>query len=386
MNGTALASKHAMRDAPPLILIVDDEPLNVDLLVRILRRSHYSLSTAGSGPEALGMLAEGARPDIILLDITMPKMDGFQVCRRLKVDPQTRDIPVIFITARVDAASETRALELGAVDFITKPVSPPRLLARLNTHLALRSAQQRLEQQNTLLTIEKHAAGDGIKKMLGSDRLPSGIDQLSIALDTISGDIALAAQIPSGDRCVLLGDFTGHGLPAAIGGSLVAYIFETLANEDHALPEIAATINRELYKRLPTNVFMAAAFLKIDRAGERIRGWNCGMPPTLCLRGEAIVFRGESDRMALGIDPGMNFQQDSYRFAVRPGDRIFLQTDGVIETEAVSGALFGLQRLESFLGSMRRTGASLASIENVLKDFAGNNGLSDDISLIQIQF
>ena len=131
------------------ILIVDDEPLNINVLVELFK-GDYRLAVAKNGPQALQRVRESP-PDLILLDIMMPEMDGFEVLRQLRQDPQTHDIPVIFATALSDAGDEARGLELGAVDYVTKPISPAIVKARVKNHLELRRARQLLENQNHIL-------------------------------------------------------------------------------------------------------------------------------------------------------------------------------------------------------------------------------------------
>jgi CheY-like chemotaxis protein len=118
------------------VLIVDDTPMNIEILLEMLK-DDFDLSFATSGPQALDLLTKGLVPDLILLDIMMPEMDGYQVCEVLKGNPATRDIPVIFITAKGDLDSETRALAVGGVDFIHKPVNKALALARITRHLEL---------------------------------------------------------------------------------------------------------------------------------------------------------------------------------------------------------------------------------------------------------
>lgn len=118
------------------ILVVDDEPANIDLLVECLKDA-YNVKAATRGERALRIARSGEPPDMILLDIMMPDMDGFEVCRQLKADLSTRHIPIIFITAKIGLDDEIRGLELGAVDYITKPISPPIVQARVHTQLAL---------------------------------------------------------------------------------------------------------------------------------------------------------------------------------------------------------------------------------------------------------
>ncbi|MCD6268820.1 MAG: response regulator [Deltaproteobacteria bacterium] len=135
-----------IRKVKQTILIVDDIPDNVDVLSSVLR-SQYKVKAALNGERALKIAAAESPPDMILLDIMMPAMDGYEVCRRLKVNPSTAKIPVIFVTAKDQEEDETRGLELGAVDYITKPVSPPLVLARVRTHLALYDQNQVLEEK-----------------------------------------------------------------------------------------------------------------------------------------------------------------------------------------------------------------------------------------------
>src|SRR6185369_445262 len=132
------------------ILIVDDEEPNRKLLSRFLTCDQYALYTAGNGMEALE-LAKTTSPDLVLLDVSMPVMDGYEVCRALKADEATKKIPVIFVTAMQKIDDETRGFEAGAVDYITKPVNAAVVQARVRTHLALKEAQDGLEERNANL-------------------------------------------------------------------------------------------------------------------------------------------------------------------------------------------------------------------------------------------
>ena len=135
------------------ILIVDDTPDNITLLSALLK-DRYKTKVATHGERALKIAAAAPPPDLILLDIMMPGMDGYEVCERLKADPRTADIPVIFLTAKVQVEDEEKGLKLGAVDYITKPISPPIVLARVETHLTLKNARQFLQDRNAFLEAE----------------------------------------------------------------------------------------------------------------------------------------------------------------------------------------------------------------------------------------
>ncbi|CAK7043478.1 MAG: putative cyclic di-GMP phosphodiesterase [Desulfovibrio sp.] len=134
----------------PTILVVDDTPDNITLLCGLLG-DQYKNKVATNGNKALQIAFAEPHPDLILLDIMMPEMDGYEVCRRLKENPATESIPVIFLTAKSQDEDETKGFELGAVDYITKPITPAILMARVQTHLALKQARNSLEEQNDIL-------------------------------------------------------------------------------------------------------------------------------------------------------------------------------------------------------------------------------------------
>ncbi|WP_291995168.1 two-component system response regulator [Candidatus Accumulibacter sp. ACC003] len=141
------------RQEKAIILVVDDEPDNRSLLVALLGKS-YRVALAGNGEECLRIAASAAPPDLILLDVLMPDIDGYEVCRRLQDEPKTRTIPVIFLTARSSPEDEQRGLALGAVDYVGKPISPAILLARVATQLSLKASIDQLRNQNALLVAE----------------------------------------------------------------------------------------------------------------------------------------------------------------------------------------------------------------------------------------
>jgi putative two-component system response regulator len=132
-----------MNSEQATVLVVDDTPENIDLLVEILK-AHYKVKAARNGEQGLKIARLANAPDLILLDIMMPGIDGFEVCRQLKDDPTTSDIPIIFVTAKITTEDEIRGFSLGAVDYITKPISPPVVLARVKTHIALHDQNREL--------------------------------------------------------------------------------------------------------------------------------------------------------------------------------------------------------------------------------------------------
>ncbi|MDD0816836.1 two-component system response regulator [Curvibacter sp. HBC28] len=166
MNAVVSESSPLVEKPIATVLVVDDTADNLSLMSSLLK-DHYRVKVANQGEKALKIAAQDPPPDLILLDIMMPGLDGYEVCRRLKAEPRTRHIPVIFLTARSEVADEELGLSLGAVDYITKPISPPILLARVQTHLALkatsdflRSKSDYLQQEVALRTLEVQAIQD----------------------------------------------------------------------------------------------------------------------------------------------------------------------------------------------------------------------------------
>lgn len=143
-NDGALIRHYAAPEAKPKLLVVDDKPINIQVIYQIFG-SDYQVFMATSGEQALAICQKNL-PDLILLDVVMPEMDGFEVCTQLKTNEETREIPIIFLTALNDSEQETRGLELGAVDFITKPVNPAVVRARVKTHLMLKQQTDIMRQ------------------------------------------------------------------------------------------------------------------------------------------------------------------------------------------------------------------------------------------------
>jgi DNA-binding NtrC family response regulator len=195
------------------ILVVDDTPANVKLLVDLLSVNGFDVVAARSGTEGLARAAADA-PDLVLLDVMMPDLDGFAVCDRLKSDDATRDVPVIFITALNETLDKVRAFAAGGVDYLTKPFEPRELLARVNTHLALRRAQRELEAQNARLR-EEIEAHNRSRAVIGAleEEIRSGHDFREIvgrssALTRLLDQLALVAATES--TVLVLGE-TGTG-------------------------------------------------------------------------------------------------------------------------------------------------------------------------------
>jgi adenylate cyclase len=192
------------------ILIVDDTPANIQALAAILKSKGYQISAATNGRQALEVLAR-MQPDLILLDVMMPEMDGFETCRRLKEAEQWRQIPVIFLTAKTETADIVQGFELGAVDYVAKPFNAHELLARVNTHLTM--DRLRRENERLLLSILPESVADRLKS--GDVRIADRFEEVTVLFADIVSFTELAAGMPAHVLVELLNDlFTRFDLAA----------------------------------------------------------------------------------------------------------------------------------------------------------------------------
>jgi class 3 adenylate cyclase len=181
------------------ILLIEDTPANIQTVTAILKDRGYQLSVATSGQQGLNLL-EKVRPDLILLDVMMPSMDGFETCLRIKAQTTWREIPVIFLTARTDSADIVRGFEVGAVDYVTKPFNSPELLARVHTHLSLDLLHR--ENQRLLLNILPAPIAEKLKKQTGI--IAERYDDVSILFADLVGFTPLSAKLSPTELLELL--------------------------------------------------------------------------------------------------------------------------------------------------------------------------------------
>src|SRR3954465_15671381 len=166
---------------PSRILVIEDEPANIQTLSTLLKERGYNVNIATNGRQGLEVL-ERIRPDLILLDIMMPEMDGFETCRRIKASTAWREIPIIFLTAKTDTADIVRGFELGAVDYVAKPFNAHELLARVNTHLTLDYLHR--ENERLLLNVLPATIADRLKA--GEARIADYFPDVSVLFADIA--------------------------------------------------------------------------------------------------------------------------------------------------------------------------------------------------------
>lgn len=368
----------------PTILVVDDTPENIDVLKGVLQEQ-YVLRPAISGELALRLVLVEPLPSLILLDVMMPGMDGYEVCRRLKADPRTRAIPVIFITARTETGDELQGLEVGAADYLTKPVVPIIVKARVHTQLALRQARIELEEKNLILSDEKELLEDIVTRMRSASPFDGRkVRHIQSSLERTAGDIILSAYRPDGVQHVLVGDFSGHGLTAAFGGPLVSYIFYRLTAEGCVMRQILEEVNRILCRQLPTQLYMAASALELSTDRKQAMVWNCGMPPVLFLDSAHNMNRVNSDGLPLGISESADTFEPHAQAEVKSGTHIYLYSDGITEASPGGRELYGQPRLEALVSRIHGEQLPLEIIWQELDTYCGGQRLSDDAVMVEI--
>lgn len=363
------------------ILVVDDSPENIEVLGGVLA-SHYEVRIAIDGNDALHQACT-APPDLLLLDIMMPGLDGYEVCRRLKLNPATRDVPIIFVTALGQVENETRGFQAGGADYIAKPISPPIVLARVATHLALSEARRDLEKKNAQLTGERELVEEVLRRTRSQEQFdPLHLRYLIAPLEKTSGDVLMAAFAPDGSQHVLLGDFTGHGLSAAIGSPVTANLFYSHVQNGLDGAALLQRINRVLRQVLPVGLFMAAAYVAVAPDRRSLRLWNCGLPALLLARAGQVQARYPSRSVACGVAEPLACGGDGVELAT--GDRLYAYTDGISETQSASGERYGPARLEALLAQQAHSETLIGQLQAELAAFSAGNPQQDDAILVEI--
>jgi len=387
------------RDEPALadILIVDDTPANLRLLAGMLGQRGYQVRPVPSGRLAL-LAIESAPPDLILLDIRMPEMDGYQVCQRLKADDKTRDIPIIFISALQELDDKVRAFQTGGVDYVTKPFQFEEVLARVETHLALRKLQMQIAEANR----ELEAANRKMKRELAlagavqTSFMPRELPdlpgwQLAITLSPAgetSGDFYDVQLLPGGRLGLLIADVVGKGVGAALYMALSWTLFRTYAGQHPGQPHrVLDAVNRRLLMETRSNQFVTVFYGVLDPDMGRLDYSNAGHCPPYLARGSpgSPGSPGIQELAGRGVPLGM-FAREAWpvqTVQIDPGDVLVLYTDGITEARNDRGAFFGEERLLGTLSAHPRDEARRIerAIMGAVDAFMDGSVRSDDITL-----
>lgn len=379
------------------ILIVDDQQLNKLILKNMLVQKGYDVFVASDGIDALEMFPT-VMPDLVLLDVMMPRLDGYETAPRLKKLAGELYLPVIFITALEDKSSLARCLEVGGDDFLTKPFEQALLLAKVRAHLRIRELSCKSAEQTRKLAyyraqterehqIVEHILANALER---PESLPRNVEALVKPATVFSGDIFLCATGPVGNTCIFLGDFTGHGLAAAIGTLPVARIFYSMIDKGFHVSDIAQELNEKLYELLPVDMFCASVILEINKFGNRCTVWSGGFPDCYILDNEKQINTIiKSQHLALGILPTSAFEKEVIDLTMQLNDRIILATDGVIEVANSRGEILGeprWERLLSLLPSLtpneEEQELGIRQLCSALDSFSVDTEQRDDLSMV----
>jgi sigma-B regulation protein RsbU (phosphoserine phosphatase) len=378
----------------PVVLAVDDTPENLDVVKGILA-PNYTVKAAINGQMAL-KIVEKQPPDLILLDIMMPGMSGYEVCEVLKSNPETSGIPVIFLTAMDQTTDESKGFDLGAADYITKPVNPPILESRVKTHLALKHAMDELHDAYDVIKQQKDRmqeelnVGHTIQMSMVPMEFPAFPSRSEFDLHgllkparEVGGDFYDFFMIGEDEICLVVGDVSGKGVPAALFMAVTQTMIKTAATGDHSPASIVTRVNDALSMDNPASMFVTLFLAIVDIRTGRFRYCNAGHnPPYIVHPDGRLTCLDQRHGVVMGAMPGLAYGEDEAR--LEKEDSLFVFTDGVTEAMNPEGQLFGETRLESFLGSADQsstqslTGGALQSVEQ----FAAEADQFDDITIL----
>ncbi|MFT7245387.1 MAG: sigma-B regulation protein RsbU (phosphoserine phosphatase) [Candidatus Azotimanducaceae bacterium] len=388
-----------VNDTPkPVILAVDDTPENLDVVKGILV-GEYTVKVAVHGKVAL-KIAESQSPDLILLDIMMPEIDGYEVCRQLKANPATRDIPVIFLTAKGETADEAEGFNLGAADYILKPVNPPLLKARVKTHLALKQNMNELQAAYAVINEQKQRmqqelnVGRDIQMSMVPDTFPAFPDRdefdihaLLLPAREIGGDFYDYFFVDRNKLCICVGDVSGKGVPAALFMAVAKTMIKSTAVEDHSPASIITRVNDEISVDNPSSMFITLFLGMLDVITGEFRYTNAGHPYPYIKRSD-----GRIDTLlklhgpVVGAVDGLAYGEES--IYLEKNDQLLIFTDGITEAMDPIDQLYGEPRVVELFESVTTAdpkslvAATLASVEA----FAGTAEQADDITILAVTY
>jgi sigma-B regulation protein RsbU (phosphoserine phosphatase) len=388
-----------MAEEQQKILVVDDERLNINVLVDLLKPK-YKMMAAKNGEQALKAVQSANPPDLILLDIMMPEMDGYEVCRRIKADENSRDIPIIFVTAMSAISDETKGLELGAVDYLTKPISPPIVQARVKTHLDRKRQRDELKKAYKIIESQKERMqeelniGRDIQMSMIPQTFPPFPDRDEFSIHAaikpareVGGDFYDFFFITEDRLCFCVGDVSGKGVPAALFMAVTRTLIKALARDDLTPSMIMESINKELSENNDECMFATIFFGMLDVKTGMLTYTNAGHnPPYLINVDGNVTILSDVHGPMVGAMPGIKFEQEQLQLDI--DTKLFIYTDGVTEAFNNLNEAFGDEKLLALIEQSGNPGtkALLNSVFGAVDDFAGDAEQSDDITVLCLRY
>ena len=392
---------------PKKILIVDDSLVNRKLLNVILKRQGYDLLEAKDGEEAVKIVSR-EMPDLILLDIMMPKKDGYEVCAELQSDSRFVNIPIIFISARTETADKIRGLESGGVDYVTKPFDGGEVLARVRVQLKIRDLTQKLIMANKdLLEKQKRIDEDleaaaGIQQSLLPLELPD-IESINVAwrfmpCQSVGGDIFNVIRLDEDHLGIYMIDVSGHGVPAAMVSVSVSqamqprtgYLMRKAINpppfyEIVSPAEVLNALDHE-YPIERFDKFFTISYLILNTKDGTLTYSNAAHPPPVLLHKDGTLELLKEGGTIIGMDGILPFEEGKKQMNM--GDRLFVYTDGIVEYTNKEGAFYGEERFYAELQRLKYRPVSgiIDGVVDSMMFFGDNIDPQDDVSLLGIEF
>jgi sigma-B regulation protein RsbU (phosphoserine phosphatase) len=385
----------------PVVLVVDDNDDNrFTLSMRLQTCGYENIVTAENGLEALEKIRTDP-VDLVLLDIMMPEMNGYQVLEQLKASGALRDLPVIVISALDEMDSVVKCIELGAEDYLAKPFNPTLLRARVGASLEKKRLRDEVRAGRDRLQRELDAARTLQLGMLPqrfpvwSPEHPVEVFALMEPAREVGGDLYDCFYASSQVFCFLVGDVSGKGAPAAMfmarARSLVRMAVQYSRNyseEDEFSPApIAEAVNRELYQNNPERMFVTLFMGLLDARTGTLLYINAGHPPPSLLRGSDSIERLDAaPERPLGVRPDTVYQNRTAR--LHPGDLVVVHSDGVTEAMNVGEEFYTAARLEGDLGALRYEApeAIVRGVRDRVDAFTGTAPRADDITLLALRW
>lgn len=375
------------------ILIADDSASDRVLLSKIITKQGHDVIWAENGKQAIHCFVEES-PDIILMDVLMPVLDGKAATKEIKRLAGEDLVPIIFLTSLVDAESLADCLAVGGDDFLTKPYNHVILKAKIDAfvrmktmHVTLQNQRDSIAENNQHMLQEQMVAKAVFDNIVHSGCLDAvNIKYMLSPLSVFNGDILLAARKPSGGMHILLGDFTGHGLPAAIGAMPMAEIFYGMTEKGYDLRVILREINLKLKTILPVGFFCCAAVVDLNFVQRSMSIWMGGVPDSylLCDKTQKVI-PIKSRHLPLGVVSNFQFDDEFSEFSMGIGDRLFLWSDGIMESRNTAGDMYGEDRLHSIFERQISSDFLFETIRKDVNEFVGSSGPEDDATMLELK-
>ncbi|HOW64423.1 MAG TPA: SpoIIE family protein phosphatase [Candidatus Paceibacterota bacterium] len=368
------------------VLIVDDVPANIDVLVQALRGDHQ-LSVALDGAAAL-RTADKLLPDLVLLDIMMPGMDGYEVCRQLRASPRTRDIPVMFLSSLEDVQDKAKGFEAGGNDYLVKPFEILEVKARVRSLLKAKAYADAVKEKIAYdLRIAREIQMGILPPDVAAIAQGTGLETHALLepAQAVGGDLYEALRTPDGNLVLVLGDVSGKGIPAALFMAVTMTLIRAMAPDSHAPEEIVRRVSDALVSQNPRNMFVTLLCGIYDPRSGKLTYAGAGHPAPVLVRGNQAQFLSVEAALPVGVMSGLMVPSTSVDLQV--GDLVVFYTDGVTEAFDAAGNLYGeSQLLEALaLQSGRAAAEASAALLASVRTHAGNHPQSDDIAILTLR-